>query len=165
MPGPLWRVLLQPVALLKTNLQVYGGDGLDRVRQLVHRGGLLALWSGAGATTAAAFAGHLPYHWTRGSLAEAFPEPGGASREVAVLRAAAIGVVAALVADVASNLFRVLGTHKQAAGGLSASYWSIARVLVRERGVFGFAGSGLGTKTLASVLNSILFNVLLRLWR
>ena len=102
----LFRVILMPLEVVKTSMQVEGKDALSSLRGRIERRGPCVLWEGLFATFGAHFAGHLPWFGTRNLLLRVLPT--APSVEVEVGRAAFIGLASSLVADLVSNPIRVI---------------------------------------------------------
>jgi len=102
----LFRVLLMPLEVVKTSMQVEGKDALSSLRGRIQRRGPCVLWEGLFATFGAHFAGHLPWFGTRNLLLRVLPM--APSVEIEVGRAAFIGLASSLVADIVSNPIRVI---------------------------------------------------------
>lgn len=102
----LFRVLLMPLEVVKTSMQVEGKDAIKSLRGRIQRRGPCVLWEGLLATFAAHFAGHLPWFGTRSLLLKALPE--ASTAELDVVRTALIGLASSLVADLVSNPMRVI---------------------------------------------------------
>ena len=102
----LFRVLLMPLEVVKTSMQVEGTGALKSLRSRIHRRGPCVLWEGLVATFAAHFAGHLPWFGTRSLLLRVLPA--APTVEIELVRAALIGLASSLVADLISNPMRVI---------------------------------------------------------
>lgn len=124
-----FRVVLMPLEVVKTSMQVQGAGALTAVGARISRRGPCVLWEGLLATFGAHFSGHLPWFGTRDLLLHFLPI--ASTPMLATARAALIGLASSLVADLLSNPLRVLKTHKQTSEE-SLSYPQAVRQLLAQ---------------------------------
>lgn len=161
----LWRVVLMPLDTLKTTMQVEGKQGLSLLSKRVAKDGAFAtFFRGTMATLLATWLGHYPWFATRNSLDSMIPIVAATSPLfIRLAREAFIGIIASIVSDFCTNAIRVVKTVRQTSSKNLTYTGAITKVL-QEDGVVGLFTRGLGTKTFANVLNSVIFNVMLKLW-
>ena len=161
----LWRVLLMPLSVLKTTLQVGGKQGIPDLRKKVQSYGAMAVFfRGTGAMMLAQFMGHYPWFAVSNALKESIPADAFGNGVAAGLwRAAFIGIVASVASDFITNAIHVVRTHRQTSNE-NLSYTQTIKRVVDEGGIKSLLFRGLGAKMLVNCLNSIVFSVLLKLW-
>lgn len=74
------------------------------------------------------------------------------------------GFVASVVSDTVSNSLRVLKTYRQV-NARNVSYRTAVREVIKESGIVGLFGRGLGTRILANGLQGLMFSVLWKLFQ
>lgn len=161
----IWRVLLMPLVVTKTTLQVGGITALMDMRAKVQRLGVFGFYfQGAVATMVAQFLGHYPWFMTSNALEQWIPviTEYATGPEWVLLRAALIGCIASIVSDTITNSIRVVNTYRQTSQ-YDLTYAESIQRLVSEDGILGLFTRGLGAKMLVNCLNSIVFKVLLKL--
>ncbi|GAB5369472.1 hypothetical protein AAMO2058_001407400 [Amorphochlora amoebiformis] len=149
----LWRVIITPIDMIKTVMQVEGSAALDILNTKIKKEGTLALWDGATAGIAAAFLGHFLWFLTFNFLNDSLPES-----KYWRARRAFIGVCAAGVANMLSNFLRVIKTLRQTSVK-SGSYSEDARQLISQVGFFGFILRGVETRMLVNCVQGAVFAV------
>ena len=107
----LFRVVLMPLEVVKTSMQVQGSSALRGMRDRLRRHGPCVLWEGLLVTFGAHFAGHFPWFASRNMLMSIWPAAGAPMTDT--LRLAVIGLLSSLVSDLVSNPLRVIKTVKQ----------------------------------------------------
>lgn len=154
-----WRVLLMPLVVLKTTLQVSGAKGLPGLRRAIHLHGPIAVFfKGTFGTMLAQFMGHYPW-WSMHNFLEASIAVSD-DATYTLLRAAAIGCLSTIVSDCLTNSIRVVNTYRQTSDE-NLTYGETIKRIVSEDGVVGLFTRGLSTKMIANCLNAIIFKVLL----
>lgn len=148
-----WRILLTPLDLLKTNLQVLGPEGLHRTLERARLYGISTLYSGALGNYGANIVGHYSWFFVNNKLETMVPEKYATKNT----RRALIGTCSALTSDIISNGIRVIKTYKQTSD-TPISYREAVAELVLDSG-FGFVYRGLQMKLVCSILSSILFSI------
>ena len=172
----LWRVLLMPLNVLKTTLQVNGQSGIQDLRSKVSEQGAMAVFfRGTAAMMLAQFMGHYPWfamsnflqiHLSEHLFQDLFQKVFFFQVSLAtsgLWRAALIGIVSSITSDVLTNCIRVVGTYRQTSSQ-DLSYSQTVSLLLKEGGFNALLFRGLGTKMIVNCLNSIVFSVLLKLW-
>jgi hypothetical protein len=161
----LWRILLMPLVVLKTTLQVSGKDGLAHLRTKITKYGTWEVWfRGTAATVVAQFMGHYPWFLVHNSLEDWIAmDCFGTTLASGLVRAALIGIGASMVSDALTNSIKVVNTFRQTSEE-HLSYTETVQRVIQEGGVVSLFTRGLGAKMLVNCLNSIVFKVLLQLW-
>lgn len=158
-----YRALLMPIDTVKTTLQVEGNNGLVVLRQRIKGNGIMTLFNGSLASSAATFAGHYPWFFTYNYLNSTMPQyDKDTSLHKRLLRSAFIGFCASLVSDCCANSLRVVKTTRQTTKE-NVSYPEIVRSIVKADGVVGLLGRGLGTKIISNGIQGLLFSVAWRM--
>lgn len=152
-----FRVLLMPIEVIKTSMQVQGAGALGNLRNRISRRGACVLWEGLLATYCAHFSGHFPWFATRNALMAILPS--AQTPQLEMLRAGVIGLTSSLVADLVSNPLRVIKTCKQTSED-SLTYAAAVRLVCAQAGVHGLLFRGIGTKMCCNALQSIMFSIL-----
>jgi hypothetical protein len=161
----LWRILLMPLVVLKTTLQVGGKGGMTDLRRRVRiHGSLSIFFRGTVGTVVAQFMGHYPWFLVSNSLEELLANDlFGVSVTSVLIRAAFIGCVSSIVSDAITNSIKVVNTYRQTSDE-QLSYGETIKRIVQNDGILSLFTRGLGAKMLVNCLNSIIFKVLLKLW-
>jgi hypothetical protein len=158
-----WRAVLMPLTVLKTNLQANGKQAMPQIRKQVKRDGVYSVFfKGTIATIVATWAGHYPWFATANQLEAMIPK----SRKsvfMQLIRNALIGCIASIVSDLVSNSIRVVNAYRQVHDE-DLSYTEAAKRIVKEGGLKALFFRGLSIKVIANCLNSIVFNVLVKMW-
>lgn len=157
-----FRMILSPLDALKTTMQTEGDRALPLLRARIRNHGIGTLWAGAFATAAANFAGSYPWFAMYNYLSESLPPSHNLLQQL--LRQAFIGFVASVVSDTVSNSLRVLKTYRQV-NARNVSYRTAVREVIKESGIVGLFGRGLGTRILANGLQGLMFSVLWKLFQ
>jgi len=152
----LFRILLVPLEVVKTTLQVEGRSGFVSLLRRVSQRGFCCLFEGVLATFAAHFCGHYPWFATRNFLTGIWTKSDDAPFNV--FRNAVIGLLASIVADTFSNPARVIKTYKQTSME-QISYLSAIQQVLAQGGFQGFFTRGLGTKVFCNAIQSMFFNI------
>lgn len=174
----LFRMILVPVDTLKTTMQTQGSGAIALLRARVKEYGVGTLWYGAFATAAASFVGSFPWFATYNYLSEVLPPSNTLPQQLArqafmfvlpppappLIERPCSGFCASLISDTVSNSLRVLKTYRQV-NRSRISYSNAARVILRDEGLVGLLGRGLGTRILANGLQGIMFSVLWKLFQ
>ena len=156
-----FRMLIMPIDTCKTVLQVDSREGFRALMRRVKAGKIGALYQGALATAASSTIGHYPWFVIFNALSSAEWLKNLVTSKL--LRNASIGLVASVVSDTITNVFRVIKTTKQSIGSKhDFSYSDTIRMVVAADGWKGLFGRGLRTRLLANSVQSILFTVI---WR
>ena len=155
------RILLMPIDTMKTVLQVDSSEGFRNLIRRIRAGKFMVLYQGSTATAISAVAGHYPWFFTFNFLsnkkwvARLLPSK--------LLRNAAIGFIASIVSDTATNFLKVIKTTKQALGSKhNSTYGEVIRMILAADGWKGLLGRGLRTRIGTNALQSILFTII---WR
>ncbi|CAL6338176.1 unnamed protein product [Bathycoccus prasinos] len=151
----VWRMLLTPIELAKTVLQVHGKDGFKVLRERISISGLFSLWSGAFAVIIANWIGSYPWFVTFNFLQDTL-KPALSSNGI-IVRNAFIGLCCSVVSDSCSNGVRVVKTVLQT--DVDLGYLSAAQKIYREGGMQAILFRGLFTRLLSNGIQSILFTV------
>ena len=69
----IWRLALLPIDAAKTSLQVNGENGIKILQNRVKNEGIIALFSGGVASSAATLVGHYPWFLTYNYLSDTLP--------------------------------------------------------------------------------------------
>ncbi len=154
-----FRINLVPIDTVKTIMQVEGKNGLPALMAKIRAHGPLVLYSGALASAAATFSGHLPWFATHNMLNANLPQADKGSISQKLLRNAFMGFCASAVSDTVSNSLRVVKTYKQTST-TPVSYVAAAKDVIAKDGLVGLFGRGLSTRILANGLQGALFSVL-----
>ena len=152
-----FRILLMPVDTFKTTMQVEGKDGVAKLMSKFRVSGPSVFFQGAIAAAVATFVGHYPWFFTYNYLSEVLPRSNDPLMKLG--RSAVIGFCASAVSDTCSNSIRVVKVYKQA-NKEQISYPETVRRILKEDGVMGLLGRGLGTKLIANGLQGLMFSVL-----
>lgn len=155
------RIALMPIDTMKTVLQVDSAEGFRHLLRRVKAGKLAVLYQGSMVTAVSAITGHYPWFFTYNFLSTA----DWVTRLISskLLRNAAIGFVASIVSDTATNALKVIKTTKQALGSKhNSSYLDVVRMIVAADGWKGLFGRALFTRIGTNALQSILFTIV---WR
>lgn len=154
-----WRVLLMPLVVLKTTMQVSGAKGLPALRRSIRLNGPREVFfKGTFGTMLAQFMGHYPWFAVHNFLEASIAVSDDPT--YTLLRAAAIGCTATIVSDCVTNSIRVVNTYRQTSNE-DLTYGETIKRVVNEDGVVGLFTRGLSTKMIANCLNAIIFKVLL----
>lgn len=148
-----WRLLLQPLDALKTNMQIHGHSARAVLTARARAEGPLFLFDGSCASMLSTFIGQLPY-WATFKACCARTGP-------SALSVGLCAWAATCVSNLGSNVFHVLKTARQASG--ARSYADAVRAIVRKDGVRGLFARGLFTRMLANSMQSVVFTVVWRL--
>ena len=70
-----WRIIIMPVDTIKTNLQVSGSIGIEKLKEKIKEDGISVLWTGSLAASFATFIGHYPWFSTYNYLNDILPSP------------------------------------------------------------------------------------------
>ena len=173
------RIALMPIDAWKTNKQVHGSGGLDRVlakvrgfpnRSFGNLYGWTCLWHGSVAQASATAVGHWPWFVVYNYCDAYLPWDSEDTPLVKKLaRNAGIGFAASFASDVCSNGVRVLKTHRQTSKEPHPpGYWEIFTKIRAEYGLFGWDGfffRGLQTRVLSHGINSAVFTVAWKLFQ
>ena len=172
-----------PLTVLKTNLQANGKQAMPQIRKQVKRDGVYSVFfkgtyyhsltplthsltiiptTGTLATIVATWAGHYPWFATANQLEAMIPKS-RSSVFMQLLRNAIIGCIASIVSDLVSNSIRVVNAYRQVHDE-DLSYTDAAKRIVKEGGLKALFFRGLSIKVIANCLNSIVFNVLVKMW-
>lgn len=180
--GGLWVVLIQPIDFVKTIAKVEGEEGLQRLKQKFIDREPIPFFQGWLPSTIETVGKNYPLFLTYNYLALVLPTASKDEVTLALLRSALIGVTASLVAESATNSFRVVKTYQQMAGsekadpsrenelGQSNREGSEGEMTIREAlaivletdGIKGLFGRGLDARLLLSVIEGAIFGVLLK---
>lgn len=152
-----FRILLMPVDTFKTTMQVEGKDGVAKLMTKFRLSGPTVFFQGAIAAAVATFVGHYPWFFTYNYLNETLPRTNDPLMKLG--RNAVIGFCASAVSDTCSNSIRVVKVYKQS-NKEQISYPETVRRILKEDGVMGLLGRGLGTKLIANGLQGLMFSVL-----
>jgi len=156
-----FRILLMPIDTCKTVLQVDSIVGFRALMRRVRAGKISALYQGAAATAVSSTIGHYPWFVIYNGLSSAEWLEKWLPKKI--IRNASIGLVASVVSDTITNVFRVIKTTKQSIGANhDFSYQDTIRVILAADGWKGLFGRGLRTRVLSNSIQSILFTVI---WR
>ena len=174
-----WRIVLMPLETLKVTLQVDGLNGLKNLVDRLYVGGTVrnfdiefirqifnVYFRGTVATIVATWLGHYPWFATRNALdVYVYNFPNSAPLFIRLLREAFVEIIASVVSDLCTNAIRVVKTVRQTSGKGKAelSYTGAFLKVINEDGLIGLF-RGLSTKTFANILNSIIFNVFLKVF-
>ena len=143
-------------------MQVSGRAGVRQLRHKTRRNGLGALFEGAAAASLAAFVGHYPWYLVHDMLEARLPQPRSTSHVMIKHgRAALMGFCASVASDCCSNGVRVIKSVKQTSPQ-AIGYRQAAQLVLRQDGVLGLLGRGLGLKLTANAVSAMLFTVV---WR
>lgn len=154
-----------PLTVLKTNMQANGGEAIPSLAKRAREEGIFrTFFKGTFATIAATWAGHYPWFATANQLETMIPKPIKSAVLANLLRDALIGCLASIVSDLVSNAIRVVNAYRQVSKE-NLTYTEAARRIVKEGGWQALFFRGLSVKVLANCLNSIVFNVLVKLWQ
>jgi len=157
-----WRSVLMPLTVLKTNMQANGTAALPMLRARVKSEGVWKVFfKGTIASVVATWLGHYPWFATANQLETMFPST--TNFTLNLFRSAIIGCIASVVSDLVSNSIRVVNAYRQVHSE-DISYSQAIQEIVNKDGISALFLRGLGIKTIANCLNSIIFNVLLKLW-
>ena len=152
-----------PLTVLKTNLQANGKQAMPQIRKQVKRDGVYSVFfKGTVATIVATWAGHYPWFATANQLEAMIPK-NRSSVFMQLLRNAIIGCIASIVSDLVSNSIRVVNAYRQVHDE-DLSYSEAAKRIVKEGGLNALLFRGLSIKVIANCLNSIVFNILVKMW-
>eukprot|EP01051_Picozoa_sp_SAG22_P008257 SAG22_NODE_618_length_8527_cov_6.070123_6_plen_312_part_00 len=165
-----WRIIITPVQIIKTAMQVNGAAGLGIVAKKMATDGPLTLWDGAMGTMGATWLGHYPWFLVYNALTAAFPDkdkdgnPIKISKFGKLAKRAAIGFCSSFVSDCVSNGLRVITTAKQTSTE-SVGYLQIASTIIADgggglAGLWTLIGRGLLTKIISNGISAMLFSVL-----
>eukprot|EP00035_Acanthoeca_spectabilis_P027556 m.466992 g.466992 ORF g.466992 m.466992 type:complete len:970 (-) comp25806_c0_seq1:118-3027(-) len=152
----LWRVLITPIDVMKTTLQVGGSVGWDALWIAVTTHGVLHLFRGVSGTLLASVVSYYPWFTTYKVLNTRVAPQRGAAKHV---RSAAIGLGCSLVSDLSTNWIRCIKTITQTS---DMGYIASARSVLEQQGVSGLLIRGLPLKLLSNGIQAIMFTVL---WR
>ena len=153
----LWRMVLTPLDMTKTTLQVEGKNGINIIKNKVHKNGFKVMYHGSFASAGATTIGHYPWFVTHNYLDNYIPKYDDTKKKFA--RNALIGFCASFVSDTTSNSVRVLKTYKQTHPE-GISYVNCAKNIVKDDGILSLFGRGLKTKILTNGIQGMMFNVL-----
>jgi hypothetical protein len=148
-----WRILLTPLDLLKTNMQVWGSAGLHRTLDRARIHGIGTLYSGALGNYISNIVGHYSWFFVNNKLEMVLPKTFATKNT----RRALIGMCSALSSDIISNGIRVIKTYKQTSE-TPLTYSEVISELFLDSG-FNFVFRGLQMKLISSILSSILFSI------
>lgn len=155
-----WRIMLMPIDTWKTIKQVEGADGLKKLRIKLSTHGPGVLYHGAMAAFAANLLGHYPWFATYNYLQATLPKQDDFALKLS--RNAVIGFCSSLVSDTVSNSVRVIKVYRQT-NTEHVSYPEAIKRVIKEDGVAGLFGRGLGTKIFSNGMQGLLFSVLWKL--
>eukprot|EP00939_MAST-03C_sp_MAST-3C-sp1_P003146 g3146.t1 len=159
-----WRAVLMPLNVLKTNMQANGRDAMPMIRRHVEKEGAYSVFfKGTVATIVATWAGHYPWFATANQLDSMLAVPAKKNVLLSLLRNAFIGCVASAVSDIVSNSIRVVNAYRQVHPD-DLTYSEAVQRILEEGGPRALFLRGLSVKVFANMLNSIVFNVLVKLW-
>jgi len=153
----LWRINLMPIDTLKTNLQVYGKNGVYILVEKYKKSGIRIFYHGSMGAFAATYAGHFPWFATYNYLDSIIPVYDESLKKIS--RNAFIGFNASAVSDICSNSLRVLKTTRQTYE-VPISYLQCGKNIVEKEGLSGLFGRGLKTRIIANGLQGMMFSVL-----
>jgi hypothetical protein len=140
--------------------QVEGKDGLKKLFAKARATGPTTFYQGSIAAAVATFVGHYPWFLTYNTLSEYLPKTD--DFVLKLLRSAVIGFSASAISDTCSNSIRVVKVYKQS-NTEKLSYATTVTRIIKEDGLLGLFGRGLGTKLIANGLQGIMFSVLWKL--
>lgn len=157
----VWRMILMPIDTCKTVLQVDSYEGFSNLMRKVRIGRIGVLYQGMFAQAISAVVAHYPWFYTYNYLNQ-MPSVKSLCRS-SLLRNAAVGFIASVVSDTATNCIRVVKTMKQTiAAKHSVGYGEVISIILASDGWRGLFGRGLRTRILGNGLQSIVFTVV---WR
>lgn len=152
----LWRMCLMPLDTLKTMLQVEGTTGFKTLSTKVDRSGILVLFHGGAGLALSSFVGHFTWFGIYNYCDTKLPVPTDLAPLLA--RNATLGLSASVVTDILTNPLRVLKTYRQTVEQ-PISYLDAAVIIIKNNGLWGLFGRGLGTRFAANGLQAALFSV------
>ena len=154
-----WRVVIAPLDMLKTVMQVEGASGLAvlQARMAAEGGGVL--FDGALGAWTVALTGHYTWFAIHNKLTACLREPHSATARFA--RNTAISLGSSLASDLVCNSLRILKIYKQTSSE-PVSYAQAFAGVVAQEGLAGVLFRGLGVKVLSNGLSSVLFFALFR---
>jgi hypothetical protein len=152
-----FRILLMPVDTIKTTLQVDGKAGWSNLMAKTKLSGPTVFFHGALASSAATFVGHFPWFFTYNYLDSNLPKQTEKAKKL--MRNAFMGFTSSVVSDTISNSIRVVKTYRQTSQ-VTISYVDTVKSIVKEDGLSGLFGRGLGTRIMTNGAQGLMFSVL-----
>jgi hypothetical protein len=152
-----------PIDTIKTIMQTEGASGSRILQEKVRTSGPRVMFHGAMAAAAATLVGHYPWFLVYNTANKYLPENPSGSRATKLIRAAGIGFISSMAADIASNGIRVVKTVRQTSATEIGYREAFVQLLAKEGSIFNVATRGLGTKIMTNGVQGLLFSVLWRL--
>lgn len=155
-----WRIVITPLATVKTSMQVNGGaKGIEILAKKVAENGPLTLWSGSLGTAFATFVGNYPWWGVYNFIDAKWEQPPADRAWDRLVRNASMGLCASLVSDICSNGVRVI-TTVVAASEVELTYMAAFNQVYDVEGIYGVLFRGLNVKLISNAISAILFSVL-----
>lgn len=162
-----WRLMLLPLEICKTVLQVEGKPGFDSLmHQVLVQKRVGVLYRGSIASVLVVITSHYPffyiYNWLDSTLKKS-------SKAIDIaMRSAFIGFFASISSDACSNFLRILKTVMQSSlqeeeQQRKLTYATIVQRIYVEGGLQALLGRGLMTRILTNCLHNVFFLVFWKL--
>lgn len=178
----LWRIVITPIDMVKTTLQVSGATGWNKLMVKIHTYGVFILWDGAFGNWLANIFGYYPWYAMNNWLEVRYPHPvpphlvdeeNSSDKQKndgerykhqrsKLIRRAFIGFCASFVSTCISNGVRVVKTYEQTSE-VPLTYFGALAELFRQSGV-SFVVRGLELKLMCNCLSGIMFSVLWKMF-
>ena len=152
----LWRINLMPIDTIKTSLQVFGKDGINKLKTKYRTNGIRVFYHGAMGAFGATYVGHFPWFATYNYLDSKIEKYDGLKK---LCRNAFIGFSSSVVSDTCSNSIRVLKTTRQTSE-TPISYLDAGKQIIKNDGILSLFGRGLKTRIISNGFQGMMFTVL-----
>jgi len=152
-----WRIIISPIDMIKTEMQVNGDEGLANISDKIAVHGPLVLYSGSLGICLSALIAFYPFFLTHNFLQKLLPREPTLPTHA---RNAIIGLCSSMAAVVSSNPIKVLKTVVQTSDASLGYTGALDAVLANGGWLHGLVLRGLAARLVADGLSAIVFTVL-----